>query len=60
MTSVADMKQERSDLRKKITLAAKRLNGSIERNRTEDIIHKFAVELEAVYSDFLSIHDDYE
>ena len=58
-TAVTDLKQERSDLRKKITLASKRVHGAIERNRTEDIIHKFALELEAVYSDFLSIQDDY-
>ena len=60
MTSVDDLKQERSDLKKKVTIAARRLNGSIDRSQTDDIIHKFASELEAAYSDFLGVHEDYE
>ena len=60
MATVAEIKQERSDLKKKVTIAARRLNGSIERALTEDIIHKFASELDAVYSDFLGVHEEYE
>ena len=36
------------------------MNGSIDWSQTEDIIHKFASELEAAYSDFLGVHEDYE
>ena len=60
MASVDELKQERTDLKKKVTIAARRLDGSIDRSQTEDIIHKFASELEAGYSDFLGVHGDYE
>ena len=60
MASVTEMKDERRDHRKKVTIAAKRLNGSIDRGQTDEMIHAFASKLEADYSDFLSIHEDYE
>ena len=60
MASVTEMKDERRDHRKKVTIAAKRLNGSIDRGQTDEMIHAFASKLEADYSDVLSIHEDYE
>ena len=47
MASVTEMKDERRDHRKKVTIAARRLNGSLDRRQTDEMIHKFASELEA-------------
>ena len=60
MALVVESKQERFDLKKKLTIAARRLNGSIERSQTGDIIHQLAKDLEIVYSDFLGVHEEYE
>ena len=60
MASVTEMKDERRDHRKKVTIAAKRLNGSIDRSQPDEMINKFASDLEEAYSDFLIIQEDYE
>ena len=53
MASVTEMKDERRDHKKKVTIAARRLNGSIDSSQPDEMIHKFASDLEAAYSDFL-------
>ena len=60
MASVTEMKDERRDHKKKVTIAARRLNGSIDRNQPDEMIHTFASKLEEDYSDFLIVHEDYE
>ena len=60
MATIAELKEERSDLKKKVTIAARRLVGAINRSQTEDMIHQLAKDLEIVYSDFLGVHSDYD
>ena len=60
MATIAELKEERSDLKKKVTIAARRLVGAIDRSQTEDMIHQMAKDLEIVYSDFLGVHSDYD
>ncbi len=60
MASVTEMKDERRDHKKKVTIAARRLNGSIDRSQPDEMIHMFASKLEEDYSDFLIVHEDYE
>jgi len=46
MALVADLKQERTDLKKKVTLAVKRLQGAIDRDRPAETVDKLAYDLE--------------
>ena len=60
MASVTEMKDERRDHRKRVTIAARRLNGSIDRSQPDEMIYKSASDLEEAYYAFLSIQEDYE
>ena len=55
-----ELKQERTDLKKKIILAAKRLTGSCHRGQSGEIISKFNLDLEQHYADFLNTNEEFE
>ena len=57
--SVIDIKKERSDLKRRITLVSKRVTGSIEREARNTVIAGFYQELESLYCDFLTVNEEY-
>ena len=54
-----DLKTERTKLKQKVTTAAKRLNGSIERQSDRHCIDQFMIDLERSIADFCISHDEY-
>ncbi len=54
------LKEERTQAKTKVTLAARRLKGAIERRADFSCINTFLTELERAYGDFELCHDDYK
>ena len=54
------LKDERTQIKTKVTLAARRLKGAIKRRADFSCISTFLTELQRAYGDFELYHDDHE
>ena len=59
MAEVTALKDARKGHKMGVTIAAKRLTSSLDRQQTDEIVSKFMFNLESVYTDFCMSHDDY-
>ena len=59
MAPIDDIREERTRVKHRVTIAAKRLRAAIERNADQACITTFMTELERAYCDFEISNDDY-
>jgi len=60
MSGIEDKKQQRSTAKRAVTMAARRLTGSINRDVDMDILKCLMVDLEKAYDDFCALNEEYE
>ena len=58
MAQVQELKLERTNLKKKVKSAIKRLQFPVEQSRPTEHVNKLSLELDVTYSDFLSSNED--